>query len=54
VIKRIHVRYELKVGAGVNRARIARAFESHMPKCPVYRSIHRAIDLTTSLDVIEE
>ena len=53
MIKRIHVRYELEVEPGTDRSRIDRAFERHMQKCPVYRSIHRAIDITTALEVAE-
>jgi uncharacterized OsmC-like protein len=53
VIKRIHVEYTLRVDAGADRAKIERAFEHHMPKCPVYRSIGGCIDVTTSLSVRE-
>jgi uncharacterized OsmC-like protein len=53
VIKRIHVAYRLRVEAGADRAKIQRAFDSHMPRCPVYRSIGGSIDITTSLDVVE-
>jgi uncharacterized OsmC-like protein len=53
VIKRIHVEYTLHVDAGADRAKIQRAFEHHMPKCPVYRSIGGCIDVTTSLNVRE-
>jgi uncharacterized OsmC-like protein len=30
---------------------VQRAFDNHMPKCPVYRSIGSAIEITTSLSV---
>ena len=53
VIKRIHVRYELQVDADAGRAKIDRAFEHHMPRCPVYRSLERAIEITTSLELVE-
>jgi uncharacterized OsmC-like protein len=53
VIKRIHVRYLLKVDPGVDRSKVERAFEHHMPRCPVYRSIGAAIDCTTELEVVE-
>jgi uncharacterized OsmC-like protein len=53
VIKRIHVRYLLRVDADVRRSKIERAFEHHMPRCPVYRSIGTAIHCTTELEVIE-
>ena len=53
VIKRIHVRYVLRVDADVDHSKIERAFEHHMPRCPVYRSIGTAIHCTTELEVIE-
>lgn len=53
VIKRIHVRYLLRVDADVDRSKIERAFEHHMPRCPVYRSIGTAIHCTAELEVIE-
>ncbi len=48
VIRRIHVKYRLKASEE-QRAAIERAFEAHMPKCPVYRSLREAIDITTEL-----
>jgi uncharacterized OsmC-like protein len=51
VIRRIHVRYVLRVDPDADRDRIQRAFDHHMERCPVYRSIRAAIDVTTSLDV---
>ncbi len=51
VIKRIHVDYTLHADAGADRDKIQRAFDYHMPKCPVYRSIGGSIEITTSLDV---
>jgi len=54
VIKRIHVSYRLRIEPGADRAKIQRAFANHMPRCPVYRSIGGSIDITTSLDVVEE
>ena len=53
VIKRIHVAYRLRVEPGADGARIQRAFDNHMPRCPVYRSIGGCIDVTTSLEVVE-
>jgi uncharacterized OsmC-like protein len=53
VIKRIHVRYLLRVDPDVDREKIARAYEHHMPRCPVYRSIGRAIDCTTELELLD-
>lgn len=49
VIKRIHATYRLKVDADADRDKIQRAFDNHMPKCPVYRSISGSIDITSEL-----
>jgi uncharacterized OsmC-like protein len=51
VIKRIHVEYTLALDPEADREAVQRAFEHHMPYCPVYRSIKRAIDVTTSLEL---
>jgi uncharacterized OsmC-like protein len=51
-VKRIHVAYRLRVEADADRERIQRAFDHHMPRCPVYRSISAAIDVTTELEVV--
>ena len=51
VIKRIHVTYALKIDADADRGKIERAFEHHMPRCPVYRSIGGSIEVTTELEV---
>ena len=51
VIKRIHVRYKLALDPNADRDAVQRAFEHHMPYCPVYRSIRQAIDVTTSLEL---
>lgn len=53
MIKRIHVRYLLRVDADADREKIQRAFEHHMPRCPVYRSIGAAIECTTELELLE-
>jgi uncharacterized OsmC-like protein len=49
VIKRIHVVYKLGVAADAPRETIERVHGIHKDGCPVYRSIHRAIDITTEL-----
>jgi uncharacterized OsmC-like protein len=54
VIKRIHVRYTLALDPDADREAVQRAFEHHMPHCPVYRSIGRAIDVTTSFELTAE
>ena len=53
MIKRIHVTYTLQVDLDADRDKIQRAFDHHMPKCPVYRSIGAAIDITTSLELVD-
>jgi uncharacterized OsmC-like protein len=52
VIKRIHVRYLLRIDRDTDRAKVERAFERHMPYCPVYRSIGAAIECTTELELL--
>lgn len=53
VIKRIHVTYTLRLDPDAAREKVNRAFEHHMPFCPVYRSIRAAIDVTTSLKLAD-
>ena len=53
VVKRIHVRYRLKVDADADRAKIQRAFDTHPPRCPVYRSIAPQIAITTELELVD-
>lgn len=54
VLRRIHVRFTLK-GVEPGKADAARrAHEVFKPKCPVYRSIHRAIEVTTELELVEQ
>jgi uncharacterized OsmC-like protein len=49
VIKRIHVVYHLATPEE-DREKVDRAYNIHAENCPVYRSIHAAIDITTELD----
>jgi uncharacterized OsmC-like protein len=55
VLRRIHVVFVLK-GVPVDKANSARrAHDVFRMKCPVYRSIYRAIDVTTELKLdVEE
>lgn len=53
VIKRIHVTYHLRLDADADRASVERAFTHHTPRCPVYRSIRAAIEITTSLETLD-
>jgi uncharacterized OsmC-like protein len=52
VIKRIHVRYTLRVDPAADRDAIQRAFDHHPQRCPVYRSIGSAIHITTELALV--
>ena len=53
VLKRIRVTYRLKLTQEADRDAVQRAFEAHTQKCPVYRSIGGAIDITTALELEE-
>jgi uncharacterized OsmC-like protein len=53
VVKRIHVEYTFRPDPETDREKIQRAFDHHMPRCPVYRSIGAAVDISTSLNVVE-
>ncbi len=52
-IKRISVTYRLRIAPDAPRDKIQRAFDTHMPHCPVYRSIRAAIEVTTTLELDE-
>jgi uncharacterized OsmC-like protein len=51
VLKRIHVIFALKDVSPDKIPAAERAHEVFKPKCPVYRSLHRAIDITTGLTI---
>lgn len=53
VIKRIHVRYELRVSPDADRAAIERAHGAHPTRCPVARTIGNCVAITTELHLIE-
>ncbi len=50
VIKRINVLYHLKAPKAALET-IERVHEMHAKHCPVYRSLHKAIDITTDFQV---
>ncbi len=61
VIRAIHVRYLLKAADRLNdperadnrdREAIQRAFDLHPMRCPVYRTLHRSIEITTELEIV--
>jgi uncharacterized OsmC-like protein len=54
VLKRIRVTYRLKLPPGADRESVQRAFERHPESCPVYRSIGGAVEITTSLEAVDE
>ena len=51
VIRRIHVTYRLAAGEEC-RAAVERVHGFHHDRCPVYRSIHSAIDITTNYELL--
>ena len=53
MIKRIHVTYHLELDAGADSSKIDRAYALHAERCPVYRSLHPQIDITTALQTSE-
>ncbi|MCY4398594.1 MAG: OsmC family protein [Gemmatimonadetes bacterium] len=51
VIRTIHVKYLLKA-AGADEATLQRALSLHPMRCPVYRTLHKCIDITTELVIV--
>ena len=51
VVARVHITYRLAVDADADRAAVERAYSHHPTRCPVYRSIHPQITVTTELDL---
>ncbi len=43
--------YTLRVDPDVDHAKVQRAFDNHMPRCPVYRSLQAAIEITSALEL---
>jgi uncharacterized OsmC-like protein len=54
VLERVRVTYRLRIDPDADRDKIRRAFEHHMPYCPVYRSIGAAVQITTALELLPE
>jgi len=52
VLRRIHVVFTLRGVEADKGVAAQRAHEVFKPKCPVYRSIYRAIDITTELRLV--
>ena len=53
IIRRIHVSYRLHGVSSDKRESAERAHGLHADYCPVARSIRDAIDVTTSLDLVD-
>ena len=51
VIRSIHVVYRLQA-ADADQAAVQRAFDLHPMRCPVYRTLHRCIEVTTELTIV--
>jgi uncharacterized OsmC-like protein len=54
VLRRVRVTSRLRICPDADRDKIRRAFEHHMPYCPVYRSIGAAVQITTALELLPE
>lgn len=53
VIRRVHVTYRLRA-AEEHRGTVDRVHDIHRGKCPVYRSVHTSIDITTDYELLVE
>ena len=53
VLRRIHVDFALR-GAANQEPEARRAHEHYKSRCPIYRSIHTAIDVTSDLHLVSE
>ena len=51
VLRRIHVAFTLFETAADKVAAAERAHEVYKLKCPVYRSLHQAIAITSALEI---
>lgn len=51
MLARIHVTYHLAVDPDADTDKVQRAFRAHPTRCPVYRSIHPQIEVTTALEL---
>ena len=51
VVREIHAKYRLEA-ADADRAAVQRAYDLHPMRCPVYRTLHRCIEITTELEVV--
>ena len=51
VLRRIHVIFTLREVGADKVAAAERAHDVFKPKCPIYRSLYRAIEITTELNL---
>ena len=51
IIKRIHIRFQLKAPESV-RDTVERVHGFFARKCPVYRSVHEAIAITSEFELL--
>ena len=52
VLRRVHVAFTLKGIPGEKVVAAQRAHDVFKDKCPIYRSIHRAVEITTELAIV--
>jgi uncharacterized OsmC-like protein len=53
VIKRIAVRYRLRVDPEADRSTIDRVHGFHASRCPVAKTIGACVEITTDLELVE-
>lgn len=51
VLTRINVHYTLRLQADADRAKVDRALETHVDKCPTAQSLKGAVEVTWTADV---
>lgn len=51
VLRRIHVRYALKIPADAPQDKVDRALDTHVSKCPTAKSLEGAVEITWEADV---
>jgi len=50
MLRRIHVRYRLRLPVDAPMDKVERALETHAAKCPTARSLEGAVEFTWSVD----
>ena len=53
VLTKIHVRYTLRLPAEAPEDKVSRALETHVSKCPTAQSIKDSVEITWSVDFVE-